>query len=109
MTATPTWLPSPMPPPAPVIADAAAPVPPDGPAPAIGRPGQDELNTSEIWELQARLEFLGMQPGSLDGIPGPQTAAAIRRYAASSAQPDTADVDRQLLERLRANADTGDR
>ena len=98
-----------MPPPAPVIADAAAPVAPDAPAPAIGRPGQDELNTSEIWELQARLEFLGMQPGSLDGIPGPQTAAAIRRYEESRRQADTGKLDRKLLEQLRGNAEAGAR
>src|SRR5260370_41525619 len=48
MTATPPLLPSamPAPPPAPV-ADAAAPVVANVPMPVIGRPGPDELNTSE--------------------------------------------------------------
>jgi peptidoglycan hydrolase-like protein with peptidoglycan-binding domain len=91
----------PAPPPAPVIADAAAPVAPDAPAPAMERAGQAELNASEIWELQARLEFLGMRPGSLDGIPGPQTTAAIRRYEESRGQADTGKLDRKLLEQLR--------
>jgi hypothetical protein len=101
MTATPPLLPSamPAPRPAPVITDAAAP----GVAnpPAIGRPGRDELDTSEIWELQARLEFLGMQPGELDGIPGPRTVAAIRRYQQSRGQAQTGKLDRKLLEQLR--------
>jgi hypothetical protein len=88
-------------PPAPVITDAAAPVAPDAPAPAMERSGLAELNASEIWELQARLEFLGMRPGSLDGIPGPQTAAAIRRYEESRGRAQTGKLDRELLERLR--------
>ena len=103
MTATPPLLPSPMPapPPAPVITDAAAPVAPDAPAPAMERSGLAQLNASEIWELQARLEFLGMKPGSPDGIPGPRTVAAIRRYEESRGRPQTGKLDRELLERLR--------
>jgi hypothetical protein len=105
MTATPPLLPSPMPPPpAPAITeitDAAPPVAPDAPAPAMERSGLAELDTAEIWELQARLEFLGMRPGSLDGIPGPETAAAIRRYEQSRRQANTGKLDRKLLERLR--------
>ena len=92
-------------PPAPVITDAAAPVAPDAPAPAMERSGLAELNASEIWELQARLEFLGMRPGSLDGIPGPETAAAIRRYEQSRSQANTGKLDRKLLERLRQEPD----
>jgi hypothetical protein len=103
MTATPPLLPSPMPPPppAPVITDAAPPVAPDAPAPAMERSGLAELDAAEIWELQARLEFLGMRPGSLDGVPGPETAAAIRRYEQSRRQANTGKLDRKLLERLR--------
>jgi hypothetical protein len=99
MTATPSLLPSPMPAPSP--APAAALVAPDAPPPAMERSGLAELNASEIWELQARLEFLGMRPGSLDGILGPQTAAAIRRYEESRGQADTGRLDRKLLEQLR--------
>jgi peptidoglycan hydrolase-like protein with peptidoglycan-binding domain len=91
----------PAPPPAPVIADAAAPVVANVPAPAIGRLGQDGLNTSEIWEVQDRLEFLGMQPGSPDGIAGYRTFNAIRRYEESRGQAKTGKLDRKLLEQLR--------
>jgi hypothetical protein len=90
MTATPVLLPSP-----------AAPVSTNLPVPATERPGQGELNTSEVWELQARLEFLGMQSGSPDGIPGPRTVAAIRRYEQSRGRAQTGKLDRELLERLR--------
>jgi hypothetical protein len=102
MIATPPLLPSPMPPPpAPAITDAEPPVAPDAPAPDMEKSGLAELNTSEIWELQARLEFLGMRPGSLDGIRGPETAAAIRRYEQSRSQANTGKLDRKLLEWLR--------
>ena len=101
MAATPQLLPSPMPapPPAPIIE--ATPVVPNAPVPAIERPDQYELNTSEIWEVQDRLEFLGMQPGSPDGIPGYRTFNAIRRYEELSGQPQTGNLDRKLLEQLR--------
>jgi hypothetical protein len=102
MTATPPLLPSPMPAPplAPVIVE-ATPVVPNAPVLAIERPDQYEITTSEIWEVQARLEFLGMQPGSPDGVPGPRTVAAIRRYEESRGRAQTGKLDRELLERLR--------
>jgi peptidoglycan hydrolase-like protein with peptidoglycan-binding domain len=90
----------PAPPPAPVIVE-ARPVVPRPPVPAMERPDQHELNTSEIWEVQERLEFLGMQPGSPDGIPGYRTFNAIRRYEESRGQAETGKLDRMLLEQLR--------
>jgi peptidoglycan hydrolase-like protein with peptidoglycan-binding domain len=98
MTATPPLLPSPMPapPPAPVIVE-ATPVVPSPPVPAMERPDQYELNTSKIWEVQERLEFLGMQPGSPDGIPGYRTFNAIRRYEESRGQAQTGKLDRKEL------------
>ena len=71
------------------------------PVPATGTPDQAELSYSEVLELQTRLESLGMKPGLLDGIPGPRTAAAIRRYEESRGQPQTGNLDRELLKRLR--------
>jgi hypothetical protein len=90
MTARPVLLPSP-----------AAPVETNLAVPATERSGQGELQTPEVWEVQARLEFLGMQPGSPDGIPGPRTVAAIRRYEQSRGRAQTGKLDRELLERLR--------
>jgi peptidoglycan hydrolase-like protein with peptidoglycan-binding domain len=90
MTARPVLLPSP-----------AGPVETNLPVTATERPGQGELQTPEVWEVQARLEFLGMQPGSPDGISGPRTVAAIRRYEQSRGRAQTGKLDRELLERLR--------
>jgi hypothetical protein len=100
MTATPPLLPSPMPAPPPAIVE-AAPVVPNVPGPAMERPRQFELNTSEIWEVQTRLELLGMQPGSPDGIPGYRTFDAIRRYEESRGQAQTGRLDRNVLKQLR--------
>ena len=101
-TEAPLLLPSPMPasPPAPVVVK-TAPVVPNVSEPAMERPVQFELNTSEIWEVQTRLEWLGMQPGSPDGIPGYRTFNAVRRYEESRGKAKTGNVDRKLLEQLR--------
>lgn len=59
------------------------------------------LSTVEVRELQERLKALGFDPGFIDGIPGPQTAAAIRRFEASVAVPPQGNIDRPTLQRLR--------
>jgi len=80
---------------------ATAPAMSNLPAPTTRTPDQSELSFSEVMELQTLLESLGMKPGFLDGIPGPRTAAAIRRYEESRSQPQTGNLDRELLKRLR--------
>jgi peptidoglycan hydrolase-like protein with peptidoglycan-binding domain len=74
------------------------------PKPAVPMSDQPRLSPSEIAEIQVRLESLGMNPGSQDGVWGPQTAAAIRRYEKSKGQPQIGKVSRELLERLRGEA-----
>jgi Putative peptidoglycan binding domain len=71
------------------------------PVPIAGTPDQNELSNAEIMELQTLLQSLGMNPGFLDGLPGPRTAAAIKRYEESRGQPQTGNLDRELLKRLR--------
>jgi hypothetical protein len=80
---------------------ATAPAMSNLPVPTTGTPDQNELSYSEVLELQTLLQSLGMRPGFLDGIPGPRTAAAIRRYEESRGQPQTGNLDRELLKRLR--------
>jgi peptidoglycan hydrolase-like protein with peptidoglycan-binding domain len=57
--------------------------------------------TVELRELQERLKVLGFDPGAIDGIPGPQTAAAIRRFEASASLPAQGNLDRVTLQRAR--------
>jgi hypothetical protein len=89
--------PAPMPAPAP----AAAPAAPAAPAAvAVAAPSRP-LSKDEIKELQGKLSAAGFTAGPIDGIVGPQTQAALRRYAEarSLAKPD---ATQETLLRLRA-------
>jgi hypothetical protein len=53
-----------------------------------------------IGQAQERLKAAGYDPGSVDGVLGPQTRAALRRYQASQGLPTTGALDeatRQVL------------
>lgn len=97
---------SPAPAPAPEASPPAVPAPPVStlPQPAAAAPQIDQnapLTLAEVRDLQARLKALGFDPGDIDGIPGPQTAAAIRRFEASRSLTPTGNVDRRTLQRLK--------
>lgn len=78
-----------------------APSPAVPPPPAAARPTVGPLTREEIREAQGRLSALGFAAGPADGVAGPQTQAALRRYAESRRLPGR-ELDRPLLERLRA-------
>ena len=88
--------PAPMPQPtsAPAPAAAVAPVEPSRP-----------LSKEEIKELQGKLGAVGFTAGPIDGVVGPQTQAALRRYAQSRslARPD---ATQETLFRLRSETQT---
>jgi type IV secretory pathway VirB10-like protein len=91
--------PAPMPAPAP--APAATPVAPAAPAAvAVVLPSRP-LSKDEVKELQGKLGAAGFSAGPIDGIVGPQTQAALRRYAQSRslAKPD---ATQETLLRLRS-------
>jgi hypothetical protein len=69
-----------------------APVPAAEPAP---------LRRDEVAEVQTRLYSFGFNPGPPDGAVGPMTQAAVMRYLQDRGQPQTATIDRELLEQLR--------
>jgi tol-pal system protein YbgF len=91
-------VPAATPQPSPVV---AAPVVPTAPVSAVATPGQSELSPSETVEVQTRLEALGMKPGRLDGILGSRTIGAIKRYEEANGLPQTGNIDREILGRLR--------
>jgi len=97
---------SPAPAPAQEASPPAAPAPPVivPPQPVAVTPqidGNAPLTPGEARDLQTRLKALGFDPGDIDGIPGPQTAAAIRRFEASRLLTPTGSVDRRTLQRLK--------
>ncbi len=63
------------------------------PPPALGH--------QEVRELQTRLRGLGFNPGPIDGDAGPMTATAVTAYQEKRGLPQTGELDRALLDRLR--------
>lgn len=91
--------PAPLAAPAPAAAAPVAPSPP--PAVAAAAAPSRPLSKDEIKELQGKLGAAGFTAGPIDGIVGPQTEAALRRYAQSRrlAKPE---ATQETLLRLRS-------
>lgn len=92
--------------PAPETATVSPPTPPVLEAtPAIDAvrtvPVERELTWEEIHELQKRLQDLSFEPGPLDGLRGPMTSAAVRRFEKARGLPETGEVNFTTLSRLR--------
>jgi hypothetical protein len=60
-----------------------------------------ELNWTEVHELQVRLRALRFDPGPLDGVKGPLTSAAVRRFQESQGERATGDIGLRTLIRVR--------
>lgn len=86
-----------------VLPDATPTAPPAEPAPSSTAPlaAPEPLRGEEVREIQKRLQGFGFNPGPADGVAGRMTAGAVMSYQQSRGQPQTGDVDRELLERLR--------
>ena len=68
-----------------------------------------EASTAQIREIQFMLLRLGMDPGPIDGIAGPQTLSAVRRFQVKSGLPISAlitdnKISGVFLARLRDEA-----
>jgi hypothetical protein len=90
----------PAPMPAPAAVPATTPVAPAPAAVVVVAPSRP-LSKDEIKELQGKLGVAGFTAGPIDGVVGPQTQAALRRYAQarSLAKPD---ATQETLLRLRS-------
>jgi hypothetical protein len=83
-------------------APAPAATPPVAPSPpAVAAAPPRPLSKDEIKELQGKLGAAGFTAGPIDGVVGPQTEAALRRYAQSRrlAKPE---ATQETLLRLRS-------
>jgi hypothetical protein len=79
----------------------AAPLPVKDAAPASP---STPLDSQAIREIQTRLQSLGLDPGPLDGIAGPRTQTAVKRYEQSKGREPTGNTDSTLLGELRESA-----
>ncbi|MGD9882242.1 MAG: peptidoglycan-binding protein [Reyranella sp.] len=53
---------------------------PGGSAPRLAMPGENDMSEQDRRRVQAVLAAMGYYAGSIDGVFGPETRAAIRRY-----------------------------
>jgi hypothetical protein len=73
---------------------------PDGPERATA----PTLTNALVGLVQRHLSDLGHEPGPIDGLIGPRTSDAIRRFQRDQGDPATGFVTFALLERIRAAA-----
>jgi hypothetical protein len=98
-TAPPAAAPPPVTPPEPATAPPAAPppqteAPPAAPTPppAIAMPEEAQYTPTDRRRVQAALRQLGYYDGTVDGVFGPETRAAIRRYQHELQAPMTGQL-----------------
>jgi type IV secretory pathway VirB10-like protein len=102
---------APAPPPRPAVVEPPPPAPPPPAAtPAVAPPQSAPpppdlrpLTREEIKELQGKLGAIGFAAGPVDGVVGPQTQAALRRYSEARSLP-SAEANREVLSRVRVEA-----
>ena len=100
---------APVVPPPPPVAEAKPPTPDpaamatpaSAPPPAVAAPSRP-LSRDEIKELQGKLGAAGFTAGPIDGVVGPQTQAALRRYAQSRSLAMPPEPTQETLLRLRS-------
>lgn len=55
---------------------------------------------SEAWQVQERLRSGGYNSGAVDGVPGPQTVAALRQYQTAQGSSVTGLLDKATRQAL---------
>ena len=77
----------------------SAPPAPSRPQQAEPPPALDEPMTP--FELQDRLNQLGYKVGAVDGVIGPRTTEALKKYQSDNNLPATGTLDVQTIKKLR--------
>ncbi len=62
--------------------------------------GSSSSNSEQIRAAQSRLKARGYHSGSVDGVMGPQTVNALRRYQAANGLSVTGKVDEETMDSL---------
>ena len=66
--------------------------------------GPARTRAASTVEVQGLLAARGYYAGAVDGVPGPATRAAVRRFQQDSGLPRTGRADRETIDRLRPAA-----
>jgi Putative peptidoglycan binding domain len=77
--------------------------PPSTPVDIAGSkpPAAHVLDSRSIAELQGNLRLLGFDAGPLDGVAGPSTVTAIKKYQQARTLPVTGDANDDILQQVR--------
>ena len=55
-----------------------------------------------VFEMQERLNELGYKLGAVDGISGPRTVEALKKFQTDNKLPPTGVIDTETIRKLRA-------
>lgn len=69
------------------------------------RPAARPAASQDVAEAQQALKAAGFDPGSADGVLGPQTRQAIRDFQRAKGVPVTGELDQETQRALRAQAE----
>ena len=64
-------------------------------------PSSEPINTDEVREVQAWLKAFGFYHGPVDGVSGPLTATAVKRYRIARKIDEAGGLDRSVLKQVR--------
>ncbi len=67
-------------------------------APMPSQPAPEPIGNGEIVELQRKLTMLGFYEGKVDGVFGPKTAGAIRRFEQRAGLPANGQLTPEILD-----------
>ena len=87
---------------------APAPPPPQPsrpqPAPAATQQPQPAVSVEgmTIFEMQERLNELGYKVGTVDGVSGPRTVEALKKFQSDNKLPPTGTIDPETIRKLRS-------
>lgn len=73
--------------------------------PALGSEADEPIGNSEVYEVQKKLQAMGLFQGKIDGYYGPMTAQAIRAFEQANGLRPQGALNRSVVDAiLRANA-----
>jgi peptidoglycan hydrolase-like protein with peptidoglycan-binding domain len=84
------------PPPQPTRPQAAPSAQPRTPEPAVSVEGMT------VFEMQERLNEMGYKLGAVDGVSGPRTVEALKKFQSDNKLPPTGTIDPETIRKLRS-------